>query len=287
MQILQTRQHQLGEGILWHPTEKRPYWIDIYAGTVYRQDPASGHIEQLLALDVPLGAIGFRESGGLIMATQEGFARCNADFQQVEFLHNPEATRSHARFNDGAVDAAGRFWAGTMQDGGQSNQRSSVYRFDPDGSVHVMAQDYTLVNGMGWSPDQRTMYITDSLQHVIWQYDFDLEHGTISNQRPFVRTEGGEPDGLCVDAAGFVWSARWGAGKIYRYDPAGNLERSLDVPAPHPTNCAFGGQNLQSLYISSATIALDEDERRLHPHAGKIFLEKTAFRGQAEYLFKG
>ena len=279
--------HELGEGLLWHPTEQRLYWIDVYAGDVYRQSTAATGYEKILGLAMPIGAIGFREQGGLVLATQKGFALSDASFQNIDFIHDPEATRTHSRFNDGAVDARGRFWAGTMQDGGVSNQDAAVYRCDPDGSVQVMDRDYKLVNGMDWSPDGRTMYITDSLKYTIWQYDFDVEAGTISNKRPFITTEAGEPDGLTVDTEGYVWSARWGGGRVFRYAPDGQLERTIDLPTPHITNCAFGGSDLSTLYISSAKIALDEAGRKQYPQAGNIFISQSTFKGRAPHFFKG
>jgi sugar lactone lactonase YvrE len=144
-------------------------------------------------------------------------------------------------------------------------------------------------NGIGWSPDGETMYYTDSPRQVIYAYDFEPGSGAISNRRVFVRTPESEgvPDGLAVDSEGCVWSARWDGWRVTRYDPEGQVEREIRLPVARPTSCAFGGENLDELFVTSAWIDVDEQARREQPHAGDLFRIRTGVRGQAEPLFLG
>jgi sugar lactone lactonase YvrE len=164
-----------------------------------------------------------------------------------------------------------------------------LYRLDPDGSVHRMETGITVSNGIGWSLDHKIMYFTDSLRYVIYAYDYDPVTGRIANRRPFVQlpAEQGVPDGLAVDREGFVWSALWGGWKVVRFDPEGKLEREIPMPVANPTAPAFGGPQLDELYITSARLGLSEDDRKKQPLAGNLFRLKTEVRGSVEPKFLG
>jgi sugar lactone lactonase YvrE len=164
-----------------------------------------------------------------------------------------------------------------------------LYRLDPDGSVHAMMTEVSTPNGIGWSPDNTTMYFTDSPLHMIYAFDFDAATGAISRQRTFAHTpdETGEPDGLTVDSEGYVWSAYWDAAKIVRRAPSGTIERVIAVPALRPTSCVFGGPELTELYITSASTGLNAEQRRQYPLSGDLFRLKTDIRGQVKYLYGG
>jgi sugar lactone lactonase YvrE len=278
---------RLGEGPRWNAVEKMLYWVDIENHHFYRLDPATGRYERF-DTGLPVGVLGFRQRGGLIMATSDGFAAWDFSTQTLDFIADPEADRTEpdARFNDGAVDRRGRFWAGTMTHTGANN---SLYRLDPDMSVHTLERGLTITNGMGWSPDNRTMYLTDTNRRLIYAYAFDIESGTIANRRNFVEVpqEDGFPDGLAVDAEGFVWSAHWGGSRITRYDPEGKIERVVEVPVPQVTACAFGGPDLTDLYITTAWSGMTEAERAAHPMSGDLFALNVGIKGQAEEYFKG
>jgi sugar lactone lactonase YvrE len=274
--------NELGEGPIWSAEEQALYWVDITQHCFHRLYPVTGGHE-VFQVGLPVGALGFRASGGLVMATKNGFATW--DWSSLHFIAHPEEGKTNARFNDGAVDRQGRFWAGTLSEG----PTSSLYRLDPDGSVHTMETGVTVSNGIGWSPDNKTMYFTDSPEHVIYAYDFDPESGAIENRRPFAHTpdEEGVPDGLTVDREGFVWSARWGGWKVTRYDPDGRVEREIRLPVQKPTSCTFGGAELDKLYITSARTALSEAEKERQPLAGDLFRVKTDVSGFAEPKFLG
>jgi sugar lactone lactonase YvrE len=274
---------RIGEGPLWHPDEQALYWVDIEGQGIHRLDPASGaHVRW--PTDLPVTALGIREAGGFVVATRDGFAFWTPP-GALTFIADPESDRPAARFNDGAVDRAGRFWAGTMS----PTPTSSLYRLDPDGTVHTMETGITTANGLGWSPDNRTMYFTDSPAQVIYAYDFDLATSAISNRRPFVATSGewGFPDGLAVDAEGYVWSARWDGGKVTRYDPTGRAVQELHLPVKHITSCAFGGPDLADLYITSAWSPLDDAGRAAQPQAGDLFRARPGVRGLPVSRFTG
>jgi sugar lactone lactonase YvrE len=276
--------NELGEGPLWSAEEQALYWVDIERGCIHRLYPATGAHEGF-DVGLPVSALGLRASGGLVTATRDGFALWDPETQALRFIADPEADEPDARFNDGAVDRQGRFWAGTMSSG----PTSSLYRLDPDGSVHRMESGITTSNGIGWSPDNRTLYFTDSPLRVIYAYDFDPATGAIENRRPFVHTpeEEGVPDGLTVDSEGSVWSARWGGWQVTRYDPAGKMEREIRLPVQYPTSCTFGGPRLDELYITSARIKLSEAEREAQSWAGDLFRLRTGVKGLAAPKFLG
>jgi sugar lactone lactonase YvrE len=276
--------NKLGEGPLWHPEEQSLYWVDIDQHCFHRLFPATGQYE-VFAVGLPVGALAFRVSGGLVLATRDGFAFWHPETQTLQFMADPEADKPEARFNDGAVDRQGRFWAGTMSAG----PTSSLYRLDPDGSVHTMETGVTISNGIGWSPDDKTMYYTDTPLRMIYAYDFDPATGTIENRRPFIHTpdEPGIPDGLTVDSEGFIWSARWDGWKVTRYDPTGKVEREINLPVQRPTSCTFGGVELDELYITSAWIGFSWIKRKLQPRAGDLFRIKASVKGLKEPKFLG
>ena len=280
---------QLGEGPLWDWRSQVLHWVDIDQQRLYRFDPASGVHDQV---DLPYAAcaIALRAAGGLVLATRHGFAAWDWNDCTLRPIADPEAGRP-TRFNDGAVDSRGRFWAGTIALDPERYHipDNRLYRLDLDGSVHLMESGLTISNGPGWSPDDRTMYLTDTVAQKIYAYDFDAEQGVISNRRDFVVTPDGPgyPDGLAVDAAGGVWSARIAAGKLVRYDSQGRAERELPLPVTCPTSCAFGGPELDQLFITTSWHILSEAEKAAQPQAGDLFVASPGAQGRPAALFAG
>jgi sugar lactone lactonase YvrE len=191
------------------------------------------------------------------------------------------------RFNDGKTDRQGRFWAGKMSD----RPGNSLFRLDVDLSVHRMESSIICSNGLGWSPDNRIFYYTDSIARLIYAYDFDAGSGDICNRRVFTQVpqDAGEglPDGMAVDEEGCIWSARWGGWKVVRYTPDAQIEREIPMPVEFPTSCAFGGPDLKDLYITSAWVEVLPERRAGQPMAGDVFRLQTEVRGIAEPLFQG
>ena len=275
---------ELGEGPLWHPQEGCLYWVDIEAKRYHRLNTATNKHE-IVDVGEVLGVLAFRSRGGLVVATEHGFSLFDPQTGKLTRIGDPEEDKPDTRFNDGAVDRQGRFWAGTLGDPFQN----SLYRLDPDLTIHRMDTGFDISNGIGWSPDNKVMYFTDSTPGIIYAYDYDLATGNITNRRVFVErsVQSGVPDGLTVDADGFVWSAVWGDRCVERYDPAGKLERRIDLPVLCPTSVAFGGQNLDELYITSALYEIPREERHKYPLDGNLFCIKGLAKGLPEPMFAG
>jgi sugar lactone lactonase YvrE len=277
-------QAELGEGPVWHPEEQVLYFLDITKGRLHRFDPLSEQ-HDVTELGLVVGSMGVRTAGGWVMATRKGFALRGSD-GQMTFIGDPDADENEkVRFNDGKTDPTGRFWAGKMSD----TPTNCLYRLDPDGSIHRMESGIGVSNGLGWSPDLTIFYYTDSPAKKIYAYDYDPASGTISSRREFasVPEGGGSPDGLAVDVEGCIWSARWGGWKVMRYAPDGEILAEIAMPVELPTSCAFGGPNLDELYITSAYVAVPAERRAEQPLAGDVFRIRPGVRGLPEPKFGG
>lgn len=278
-------QNILGEGPLWHPGEGTLYWVDITGKKIQRYFPASGNSE---VFDVPrmVSALGLRQAGRFICAAEDGFHFWSPEGNRFEPIHDPERGKEGARFNDGKVDRAGRFWAGSMTPRGAS---SALYRLDANLSVHRMVSKITISNGIGWSPDNQTMYYVDSNRLVIYAFDFDLRTGGINSQRDFVKFDAdcGVPDGLTVDSEGFIWCALYDGWKVVHIDPQGIIVKEIRMPVARPSSVAFGGQHLDKLYITSIDEGLSPVEKAQQPMAGDLFMVKPGVRGLPETAFAG
>ena len=242
---------QVGEGPVWDDRARLLWWVDIKGRQLYRFDPASGE-NRAFAMPERIGCVAPRRQGGLIGAFKTGFKWVDPETGALTPIADPEPHRAGNRFNDGKCDRRGRLLAGTMDDA-EVECTGTLYRLDPDLSVHVQCTDVHLSNGLGWSPDDRRLYYTDSLRRTIWVYDYDLATGELDNRRPFaaVPPDAGVPDGLCVDAEGCIWSAHWGGARLTRYAPDGRIERVLKMPVPQPACCAFGGPDWRTLFITA------------------------------------
>ncbi len=278
---------RLGEGPIWDADGGRLVWVDIHAEAVHLFEPSSG-FDQVLQAGQHIGAAAVRSRGGLILAAHDGFVLLDPATGAIEpFVAVKEDPST--RFNDGKCDAAGRFWAGTMAYAFTPGA-GSFYRLDPDGSMTVMFGDVTVSNGLGWSPDWRTMYYIDTPTRSVDAFDFDLASGTIANRRRAIeipRGAGGLPDGMCVDAEGCLWVAIVRSGTVQRYTPDGRLDRFVRLPTSGVTSCCFGGADLGDLYITTAAELVPEDQRAAQPHAGGLFVCRPGVRGQPPCTFGG
>jgi sugar lactone lactonase YvrE len=279
----------VGESPLWHPQERRLYWVDIQGKKVHRFDPASGH-NQTFDLPDLVTCLAFRKKGGLILTLRKEFAFFDPDSGKLERLATIEADKPQNRFNDGRVDPKGRFWAGTMGDKAWDQPVGSLYRFDPDQTVTRMQSHVVCSNGTGWSPDAQTMYYTESFRYAIFAYDFDPATGSLANRRTFAEVDrklGAFPDGLCVDAEGCVWSNQVGIGRVVRYDPLGRVERQIQFPVPRAVGSTFGGDDLDTLFITSARETMTPQQLQHFPLSGSLFAVKPGVKGQPLTLFDG
>lgn len=277
----------LAEGPHWDGPRNELLWVDILAPALVRGDVEAG-TQQATPLDDIVGVAVPREKGGYLLATQNGIKTFDPETGTVALFADPEEDRPGNRFNDGKCDAKGRFWVGSLALNATPGS-GALWRIDPDGAAHLVEDGFHVSNGLGFSPDSKTFYFTDSGARIIYAYDLDLEAGTLGKRRIFTRVpEGaGTPDGLTVDAEGFVWSAHWDGWCLTRYDPRGEVERVIDLPVPRPTSAVFGGKDLSTLYVTSARIRLSAEQLKQAPLSGSVFAVATNFRGLPEHRFAG
>jgi sugar lactone lactonase YvrE len=234
---------------------------------------ADGSLERVATIEIDrhVGAVAPAFSGGYVLAAGPGFLFLDDD-GSVRELAQPEGGRTDVRMNDGACDAQGRFWAGTMAYD-ESPGAGTLYRLELDGSCTTVLTGLTIANGIGWSPDGQTMYLNDSGTGCVDAFCFDSSSGAVNKRRTLVRSDqrGVVPDGLTVDAEGGIWVAFWGGGAVKRYAPDGSLLASLRLPVTKPTSCAFGGPDLATLFVTTAREGLDDAAHALQPGAGRLF----------------
>jgi len=259
----------LGEGPLWLARDKALLWVDILAPAVHVSEIASGRTRSI-TLGELVGAVVPRRRGGYVAATQGGFRSLDLSTGEMATLATPAGMTGH-RFNDAKCDAAGRLWAGTLALDASPGE-GALYRLDTDGSLHEIEKGFHISNGMGWSPDSRRFYLADSGRRTIYVYDYDLAKGTLSNKQVFAQFSAtdGMPDGLAIDAEGHLWVAMWDGWAVKRLAPSGEVERTILLPVPRPTSCAFGGTDLHTLYITSARIRLSATQLAAAPLSGSI-----------------
>jgi sugar lactone lactonase YvrE len=275
---------KLGESPLWDPLRSVLWWVDIAAGDIFSYDPSSTS-ESRWQTSRTVAAV-VRSTDGLLVAFEDGVGSFDPLTGSVTLLVPIEQNRPRNRFNDGAVDVAGRFWAGTMEHDGAPNE-GTVYRVDPDLRCTPMIPRVSISNGIDWSLDGRLMYYVDTPTRRVDVFDFEPEAGTIANRRPFVHvTETpGRPDGITVDAEGHVWVAMFGGWSVLRYGPDGSVTGRVEVSASNVTSCAFGGPGLDELFITTATDGLTEEERDRQPHAGALFSARPGVTGRLANVF--
>jgi len=279
----------LGEGVIWNPDDQALYWCDNLKSNIQRYDPTSG-AHRVWAMPESVGCIVFREKGGICAAMKSGFAFIDdLDNLDIRYIVDPEPGMDGNRLNDGKCDRAGRFWCGSM-DENLAKPTASLYRLDPDLTCHKLDTGIIVSNGIAWSPDNRTMYFSDTRAEALYAYDFDIASGAVSNRRVLVDTSD-KPfriDGATVDADGFYWCAEVHDWHIGKYAPDGAQVDRIRVPVRQPTMCTFGGRDLDILYVVSATRFLEPGEAEQQPHAGGLFaIHGTGATGLPEPYFKG
>jgi len=275
----------LGECPLWDERAQRLWWVDILAPALKQLDPASGAVKQN-PLPEAMGSFAFREGGGLLAAMKSGIYLMDSSYSLVEPLAAPEPHLPGNRFNDGRCDRDGRFWSGTMMEA-MREPVGSLYRIGTDRACVRQRTGITVPNSLAWSPDGRTMYFADSPRRIIWAFDYDRASGEPSNERVFVTTQAGFPDGSCVDADGCLWNAEYGGARVVRYTPAGKADRVIELAVKNPTCCAFGGRKLDVLYITTAAQRLNEAQLKEQPLAGSLLAIRPGPTGLAESRYTG
>lgn len=253
LEIIAQDNNRCGESPLWDTDRRLLFWTDIDSGLVYQFNPATGE-KAILLRGHNVSALGLNRSGDLLLAGADGLflQRISGERELIAREYDGEPLA----FNEMIVGPGGRVYAGTMYWGAESRMLTPgrLFLIERDGAIRIVDEGIELANGMGFGPEDRTLYVTDSAARTIYAHDVDSATGSLENKRIFVRVpeEEGLPDGLTVDAEGYVWSAQWYGSQVVRYDPDGNVERRIAIPAQQVSSVGFGGDALTDLYITTA-----------------------------------
>jgi sugar lactone lactonase YvrE len=280
----------LGEVPVWDARSWRLWWVDVRRPAFQCYDPASGRFfARRLHPDLLIGSYAFRDAGGVVMATNSGVYLYDPERDQPpRRIAHPIGDVPSMRLNDGKCDRRGRFWVGSMHDV-RREPLGTLYRIDADHSWRAMFDGFVLPNSLAWSPDDRTMYFADTHNQVIWAFDFDIDDGAISNQRVFKdwTHQKGRPDGSTVDTEGCLWNCMVATGQVVRLSPDGRVDRIIQMPVTNPTCPAFGGDKLDTLYVTSHSQRFTPEQHAAEPLAGALFALDVGVRGLPEPRFAG
>ncbi len=273
---------QIGEGPIWHSIEKRIYWVDIPEGKVLRFNPDIKKHEICYEGELVHG-LTVQEDGSLLIFFQRG-AVANWRDGKLRFIIDEIPNLLGIGLNDMIADPRGRvYWGSIPSDIFAQERQCGLYRIDTDGSITLVADDIGVSNGLGFSPDCKHLYYTDTLVSRIYMFDYDMESGDLTNQRIFVEIdkEDGDPDGMTVDAEGYVWTAQWGSHAVVRYSPQGIEDSRIRFPAKKVSSVCFGGEEYRDMYVTSAIAGPGEDSSET---AGALFRIETSFQGVPEFF---
>ncbi len=276
----------LGEGPLWVVAENALYWLDIIAKKVYRYG-VRDRSRASWTFDEQITSLGERRQGGFVASIRDGFAFVDFDAGRVESIVLPEKGLVGNRFNDGKVGPQGRFWAGSM-DEGEKQASGVLYRLDADLGLHAMDDGYVITNGPAFSPDGTTLYHTETAGRTIYAFDLSPS-GVITDKRVLCSFEADEgcPDGMAVDCEGCLWIGHFGGHRLSRRSPDGELLEVVPMPVPNVTSCAFGGPRLETLFVTTARLFLDEDDLAAYPLAGSLLSFQPGVAGLPAPRFEG
>lgn len=269
---------RLGEGPVWDDRQQRLHWVDIYNRRVHTFNPETGE-DSFVELNTIVSGLFVIDEQQLVVAQEGGLGTLNLKTAEVVPLLPVEANDRGTRLNDVKADLRGRLWIGTMSNA--ERPEAALYRYSPGGSLQRMETGLSISNGLGWSPDQKTFYLTDSPRQIIYAYDFDLDTGDIGDRRVFadLTHETFFPDGLTIDAEGCIWSAMWNGWCVIRFDPKGKEMGRVSLPVPLVTSCTFGGETLTDLFITTASAGMTQAELKESHEAGDLFCLKTDIKG--------
>ena len=293
--------NELGESPFWHPGEGRLYWVDIPACTILRADMEAGGVQSWAMPSEP-GCIAPAASGGLVIALRDGIYRAPQWAGALRLMRRFDHDTGTTRFNDGKADPLGRFWAGTMYEP-RTTAAAELFALDcRDGralQVQRMAGDATIANGLAWSPDNRTVYWSDTPSHVIRAWDWDAQGNTLARERVFQQFPhkpdgwqsgmpgyGGRPDGAAVDAQGNYYAAMFEGARLLKLSPSGVLLAEIPTPAQCPTMPCFGGDDLRTLFITTARHNRPQHELQRLPQSGCVFSTRVDTPGLPVNFFR-
>lgn len=276
---------ECGESPVFDATTGRLWWTDIPARRLHCTDPATG-LDESFGAPGRIGCFALARTGGLVVAMEHGLARFWPEDGRLEVLAEPEADRPENRFNDGRCDHRGRFLASSMHEP-RTIPQAALWQLDPGRGTRVLADHALVGNGLAFSPDGRRMYWSDSRQGRVLTFDYDLDDGAAWSRRLWLQTDdsAGRPDGAAIDADGCYWSARFRGSRVIRFTPAGKVDREIHLPVSQVTMCAFGGPDLDTLFITTAREHLDEAALAREPLAGGLFAVAAGVQGVPEPHF--
>ncbi len=290
VQCLYAGRNLLGESPIWHAAQKKLYWVDAIKPSLHALDPKTGQHQEWL-MPALIGSIAPCATGGLIAAMGTGFAWIDLPSGTIRMhcVVNEALTPTH--LNDGKCDRQGRFWAGEVSHDRNAAQ-GKLYCLQPNGQVEIKMRDLRLFNGPCWSPCNGYFYFTDSAKPcTIFRCDFDLKTATLGPRQIFIQTpenDDGIMDGCTIDQEGYLWSAKWNGYRLTRYAPTGQIDFELELPVRRPTSCIFGGKDLDTLFITSASKDVGEEKPEADTAAGRIYaIQFKDYRGIAETPFGG
>jgi L-arabinonolactonase len=272
----------VAESPMWSGGEQALYWLDGRRDMVYRFDHRSGaRAEWPVPSRVNALAL---SAGGLVVAMKSGVALLDVVTGTFATIAQPETARPDIRMNDAKVDRAGRLWFGSMHDDAAA-AIGRVFRLTYGEEATAVDEDFTVPNGFAFSPDDRCMYLADSKLSTIYVYDYDRAAGDVRNRRAFAQPPAGNPDGATIDAQGYLWSACIGGFALARYAPDGSLNRIVELPVERPTSVMFGGPDLKTLYVTTATRGFSPEQRAAQPLSGAVLALDVDVPGLPEPLF--
>ena len=275
----------VGEGPVWDVATNSLLFVDVSPGRIYRYHPSEAELRHF-DFGQEVGAAAPTSAGGLVVAARDGVYLTDGNGQGKALVAAIESDNRGNRMNDAKIDSLGRLWAGTMAFD-FAEGAAALYRVDGRSFVKVLP-DLTISNGLDWSPDATKMFFIDSGTYAVDVFDFDLVAGELANRRALVPGEPGTgmPDGLTVDSEGHIWVAYFGTGEVRRFSPAGVLVGSVKLPVSQVTSCCFGGEDLGTLFITTAAYKLTPDQLDAEPLAGSVFACRPGVQGRASTPFK-
>ncbi|MCL2348085.1 MAG: SMP-30/gluconolactonase/LRE family protein [Planctomycetaceae bacterium] len=288
-ELILDSQSMLGEGAFWHPIAKCLYWLDIEQRQLNRYDPET-NVNLSETLDRRVACVVPTTDRSLLLAGEGGIEEYWPESEEWAFLIDPEQNKPNNRLNDGKCSPEGRFWFGSLNMNRESHQ-AAFYVMERDGSVRQALTGLTNSNGIAWSPGGRTLYHIDTPTRQVTAFDYDGENGLIDHRRIVVQfpeaTGFGRPDGMTVDAEGMLWVAHWSGGRVTRWNPnSGTLLATVAVPALQVTSVAFGGEKLDTLYITTARKGMTPEEQGAFPYSGGLFAVQPGVCGPASHFFR-
>ena len=277
----------LGEGAFWNHITNELYWVDIEGKKLHIYDPET-KINRTFLMPSRIGTVTPKDKNNAIVALENGIYNMNIETKTLNLLSNIEEDKPYNRFNDGKCDPSGRLWVGSMNFDTQTKS-AALYMIDSIGKAVKKLDSVAISNGIVWTSDKKTMYYIDTPLQTIRAFDYDDQTGNISNDRiaVIVNDTLGSPDGMAIDENDELWVGLWNGSAVGHFDPkTGKLIKKIHVPAQNVTSCAFGGKNLDTLYITTASLGTSKDNELAYPNAGSIFKYVPGVKGVKSALFK-